>query len=57
MKKMEYENKLERPKRTTKIRGITVSLIWDGHDWIIDKKTALERESGAKDKEGELCQV
>ena len=56
MKTPIYENKLERPRRVVKVRGTTVSLIWDGYDWIIDKLTASERKAGAisrREKEGE----
>ena len=43
MEKMKYENKLKRPNRVVKVRGKTVTLVWDGGDWIIEKKKASQR--------------
>jgi hypothetical protein len=42
MKMPQYENKLKRPTRTVKVRGTTITLIWDGHDWVIQKKASKE---------------
>lgn len=51
MQKMKYENKLKQPNRVVKVRGKTVTLVWSGHDWIVEKLTAPERKARAKDGE------